>query len=147
MSSPRTAGPWRSPTTGTRRTSAATSGTSARTRRSSRTAGPSRRPDRGRPASTAPRPGSSFPPSLAWACRYRQEHYAGEAEDAAEVLSLDEQAEVPFGHFTGALLTKDFTPLQPKILEYKLYATGVGPVLVLGVSGGSDREELVRFTK
>jgi hypothetical protein len=79
--------------------------------------------------------------------QYRQEHYAGEAEDAAEVLSLDEQAEVPFGHFTGALLTKDFTPLQPKILEYKLYAKGVGPVLVLGVSGGSDREELVRFTK
>jgi hypothetical protein len=45
------------------------------------------------------------------------------------------------------LLTKDFTPLQPKVLEYKLYAKGVGPVLVLGVSGGSDREELVRFTK
>jgi hypothetical protein len=79
--------------------------------------------------------------------QYRQEHYTGEAEDAAEVLSIDEQAEVPFGHFTGALLTKDFTPLQPKILEYKLYAKGVGPVLVLGVSGGSDREELVRFTK
>jgi hypothetical protein len=79
--------------------------------------------------------------------QYRQEYYAGEAEDAAEILSTDEQAEVPFGHFTGALLTKDFTPLQPKILEYKLYAKGVGPVLVLGVSGGSDREELVRFTK
>jgi hypothetical protein len=45
--------------------------------------------------------------------QYRQEYYAGEAEDAAEILSTDEQAEVPFGHFTGALLTKDFTPLQP----------------------------------
>lgn len=45
------------------------------------------------------------------------------------------------------MLTKDFTPLQPKILEYKLYAKGVGPVLVLGDSGGSDREELLRFTK
>jgi hypothetical protein len=78
---------------------------------------------------------------------YRQEYYAGEAEDAAKVLGIEEQAEVPAGHFTGALLTKDFTPLQPRVLEYKLYARGVGPVLVLGVSGGNGREELLRFSK
>jgi len=78
---------------------------------------------------------------------YRQEYYAGQAEDAAEVLSVEEQAEVPYGHFDGVLLTKDFTPLHPEILEYKLYAKGIGPVLTLGVSGGSDREELVRFVK
>jgi hypothetical protein len=75
---------------------------------------------------------------------YRQEYYAGEAEDAGEVLGLEEQAQVPYGHFRHVLLTKDFTPLQPKVLEYKLYARGIGPVLVLGVSGGADREELVR---
>jgi hypothetical protein len=75
---------------------------------------------------------------------YRQEYYAGEAEDAAEILSLDEKAQVPYGYFPHVLLTKDFTPLHPKVLEYKLYAKGVGPVLVLGVSGGSDREELLR---
>ncbi len=77
---------------------------------------------------------------------YRQEYYAGEAEDAAEVLSLVEKAQVPAGRFDDVLLTKDFTPLQPKILEYKMYAPGVGPVLVVGVSGGADREELMRFT-
>jgi len=76
---------------------------------------------------------------------YRQEYYAGQAEDAARVLSLDEQAEVPLGHFTGALLTKDYTRLQPKMLEYKLYARGVGPVMTVGVSGGAGTEELVRF--
>jgi hypothetical protein len=76
---------------------------------------------------------------------YRQEYYAGEAEDAGAIVSLDEQAEVPFGHFRNVLLTKDFSPLAPKVLEYKLYAEGVGPVLALGVSGGSDREELLRF--
>jgi len=77
---------------------------------------------------------------------YRQEYYAGEAEDAAEIMSLDEQAEVPAAHLVDVILTKDFTPLHPEILEYKLYAPGIGPVLVLGVSGGSDREELLRFT-
>lgn len=76
---------------------------------------------------------------------YRQEYYAGEAEDAAEVLSLDERAQVPAGMFARVLLTKDYTPLQPRVLEYKLYAPGVGPVLVLGVSGGADREDLVRY--
>jgi len=76
---------------------------------------------------------------------YRQEYYAGEAEDAAEVLSTNEQAEVPYGHFQDVLLTKDYTPLHPEILEYKLYAKGVGPVLVLGVSGGAGWEELLSF--
>jgi len=69
----------------------------------------------------------------------------GEAEDAGEILSLGEQAQVPFGHFKDVLLIKDLTPLHPRVLEYKLYAEGVGPVLVLGVSGGSDREELLGF--
>ena len=40
---------------------------------------------------------------------------------------MSEQAEVPVGHFTDVLLTKDFTPLHPKVLEYKLYARASGP--------------------
>jgi hypothetical protein len=77
--------------------------------------------------------------------RYRQEH-AGEVEDAAVVLGVSERAQVPYGGFADILLTKDFTPLDPEILEYKLYSRGIGPVLVLGVSGGSGREELVALT-
>jgi hypothetical protein len=79
--------------------------------------------------------------------RYRQEHYPGHAEDGAKVLSRTEQAEVPFGHFRRVLLTKDFNPLKPMILEYKLYARGVGPVLEVAVSGGSDRAELLRYRR
>jgi hypothetical protein len=75
---------------------------------------------------------------------YRQEYYEGEAEDNGEVLSLEEQAEVPAGHYEGALLTKDTVGIDPDVLEYKLYAPGVGPVLVLGISGGGGREELLR---
>ncbi len=80
---------------------------------------------------------------------YRQEYYAGEAEDRAEVVSLREQVEVPYGHYRRGrvLMTRDLNPLQPKILEFKFYARGVGPVLVVGVSGGDDREELVRYTE
>jgi hypothetical protein len=77
--------------------------------------------------------------------RYRQEYYEGEAEDAGEILSLDEKAEVPFGSFDAVLMTKDTTPLEPDVLEHKFYAKGVGPVLVLAISGGSGREELLSF--
>lgn len=74
---------------------------------------------------------------------YRQEYYEGEAEDNGEVLSTREMADVQFGHFENMLLTKDTITIEPDVLEYKLYAPGVGPVLVLGVSGGGGREELV----
>lgn len=92
-------------------------------------------------------PGIAMPASPEPGLSYRQEYFAGEAEDAATVLGVEERAEVPAGSFDGLLLTKDYTPLDPDILEYKLYAPGVGPVLVLAVSGGSGREELAEYVQ
>jgi hypothetical protein len=90
-------------------------------------------------------PGIIMPARPTPGMRYRQEYLKGEAEDQGKVLSTDEMAEVPFGHFRGALLTKDTVGTEPNVLEYKLYARGVGPVLVVGVSGGpGSREELIR---
>jgi hypothetical protein len=88
-------------------------------------------------------PGIIMPANPTDGMRYRQEYYEGEAEDNGEVLSTEEQADVPFGHFEDVLLTKDTITIEPDILEYKLYAPDVGPVLVFGVSGGCGREELV----
>lgn len=79
--------------------------------------------------------------------KYRQEYYKGEAEDKGEIVSISEQAEVPFGHFRNVVMTKDTNPLEPKVLEFKFYARGVGPVLAVSVSGSSDREELLTYTK
>lgn len=75
---------------------------------------------------------------------YREEYLAGEAEDQADVLSVDERVQVAAGSYDNVLMTKNWTPLQPEILEHKFYARGVGPVLVLGLSGGRFWEELVR---
>ena len=44
-------------------------------------------------------------------------------------------------------MTRDVTPLHPEILEYKFYAKGVGLVLAMSVSGGSDREDLLRYSR
>ena len=88
---------------------------------------------------------SSFPGEPKVGQPYRQEYYRGEAEDAAEVLSLDERVAVPFGRFDHVLMTKDYTPLDPKPPRTQVLRAGIGPVLVLAVSGGSEREELIRF--
>ena len=62
---------------------------------------------------------------------YNQENAPGIAEDMAEVLSLAESVTVPFGTFENCLETRDFTPLEPTIEEFKFYAEGVGQVLTL----------------
>jgi hypothetical protein len=78
---------------------------------------------------------------------YREEYYKGHAEDRTKVLALDQQVEAPAGHFTGAILTDDYSPLEPTVSEYKLYAKGVGPVVAVSVSGESEREDLISYTK
>jgi hypothetical protein len=83
----------------------------------------------------SPQPGAS----------YRQEFYRGEAEDMAMVLRLDGAETVPFGQFSGLLVRRDWTPLEPKAIEDKYYARGVGLVLEAKVGGGGARLELVSF--
>jgi hypothetical protein len=57
---------------------------------------------------------------------YRQEYYEGEAEDMAKVLDLNESVTVPYGSFDHVLVTKEWTPLEPGLVEHKYYAPGVG---------------------
>jgi hypothetical protein len=74
---------------------------------------------------------------------YREEYYKGHAEDRSKVLATGQQVEARAGHFTGAILTDDYSPLEPTVSEYKLYAKGVGPVVAASVSGEDEREDLV----
>lgn len=74
---------------------------------------------------------------------YRQEYYEDEADDMAEVLSLNESVSVPYGSFENCLKTQEWTPLEPDVVENKYYAPGVGVVLEVAVEGESERVELV----
>jgi hypothetical protein len=93
-------------------------------------------------------PGIAVPANPEVGQAYRQEYYKGQAEDKAKVISLEAQASVPFGSFDGVLETADVNPLnEPKpAVEHKFYARDVGPVLVIGISGGGGREELISYT-
>lgn len=57
---------------------------------------------------------------------YRQEYYAGNAEDMAELVGAAGIVTTPFGSFDDVIQTKDWTPLEPDLIEYKFYARGVG---------------------
>ncbi|MCA1706904.1 MAG: hypothetical protein LC808_28030 [Actinobacteria bacterium] len=78
---------------------------------------------------------------------YRQEYLKGEAEDNGEILSVEEMADAPLGHFDNLVLEKNTITIEPKVLEYKFYAKGIGQVLALGVSGGGGREELLKIDR
>jgi len=66
---------------------------------------------------------------------YRQEFYPGEAEDLGEVVRTGEQVSVPYGDFEDVLVTRDWNPLEPEVIEEKWYAPGVGLVREVKVAG------------
>jgi hypothetical protein len=66
---------------------------------------------------------------------YRQEWAPSEAEDVVKVLSLDAQERVPFRGSKHVMKTRDFTPLEPGVLEYKFYVPGIGLVMELDQDG------------
>ena len=77
----------------------------------------------------------------------RQEYYKGEAEDHFQVLRLDAAVKVPFIATKRALLTKEWTPLEPGVIDHKYYARGIGTVLERTAKGPLERNELVSFRR
>ena len=76
---------------------------------------------------------------------YNQEFAKGVAEDKGTVLSLNETVSVPYGTFSNVLKTKDFSPLEPDIVENKYYVQNVGEIKAIKVKGGSEEETLVQI--
>jgi len=72
---------------------------------------------------------------------FRQEFYKGEAEDHFQVIGLFATTTPP--GTANALLTKEWTPLEPGVLDHKLYVRGIGVVVEQTLKGGTERLELV----
>ena len=77
--------------------------------------------------------------------RYYQEFYKGEAEDRAKVLELDESLCVAYGCFDNVLVTKEWSRLDPRVVDHKYYAPGVGFIYEETVKGGDETSELVEI--
>jgi hypothetical protein len=78
---------------------------------------------------------------------YEQEHYKGQAEDHAKVLSLSASVAVPYGSYGHAQLTKEWTPLEPNVVDHKYYVRGIGLVKEASARGPHESAVLVRVTR
>jgi hypothetical protein len=91
-------------------------------------------------------PGIVMPADPAVGQAYRQEFYEGEAEDLAEVLHVDGSETVAGEPYDGLVVTEEWNPLEPDVVEEKSYSRGIGLVLEVTTAGGEGRVELVEFT-
>jgi hypothetical protein len=74
---------------------------------------------------------------------FRQEYLKGHAEDHFRVVGLHASVRTPAVSSTRALLTKEWTPLEPDVVDHKLYVRGLGLVEERTVRGGDERAVLV----
>ena len=77
----------------------------------------------------------------------RQEFYKGQAEDHFRVLSLGAWIAVPFVSSHHALLTEEWTPLEPAVLDHKVYVRGTGTVKEEAVKGPQELAVLVSVSR
>ena len=76
---------------------------------------------------------------------YRQEWSPANAEDVAQVQSLDAPDDVPFKGSKKVLMTREFSALSPGEEELKFYVPGIGLTLEIDLDTG-ERLELVDYS-
>ncbi len=72
---------------------------------------------------------------------FSQEFYKGHAEDHFKVVSLHAGVRVPYSSSKEALQTKEWTPLEPGLIDFKYYVRGIGTVK----ERAADGSELARL--
>jgi hypothetical protein len=76
---------------------------------------------------------------------FRQEWFAGHAEDQFRALSVTASVKVPAGSFKNVLQTEEKTALEPGVIDNKYFVRGIGEVEELAVKGGTEKLVLVEI--
>jgi hypothetical protein len=77
---------------------------------------------------------------------YRQEFFAGEAEDTAWIVNLGGTVSVPYGKVRNVLTTLEATRLEPGAYDQKVYGPGIGIVLEQSLTGDPEVAKLESLT-
>jgi hypothetical protein len=72
-----------------------------------------------------------------------QEHFPGHAEDHFRVIGVSAAVRVPLLASNDAVLTKEWTPLEPGVVDHKYYVRDVGMVREASISGPVEIGNLV----
>ncbi|MBA2279900.1 MAG: hypothetical protein M3527_04995 [Actinomycetota bacterium] len=91
-------------------------------------------------------PGIAMPADPRVGDSYRQEFDPGNAEDLGEILDVGVSRATATADHTDVVVTEDWSPLAPEIVEEKWYARGVGNVRSTHTAGETGTVELVEFT-
>jgi hypothetical protein len=89
-------------------------------------------------------PGIFMPANPAVGDTHRQEYYPAHAEDFFKIVDLSASITVPYGSFTEAMRTEEWTPLEPDVLDNKYYVKGIGEVKEVAVKGGQEELALTK---
>jgi len=92
-------------------------------------------------------PGIIMPGKRTVGLAYRQEYYAGHAEDQAKIVSITDEVSISYGSFQRVVVTEDSSRLDPTLVERKYYAAGIGLVLEKNLKGPQETLELVSSTR
>src|SRR4051812_15021617 len=76
-----------------------------------------------------------------------QEYYKGHAQDRYEILGLTTKVRAPAAASNAAMLTQETTPLEPGVVDHKVYVRDVGTVTEETVKGGHERFRLVSIRR
>ena len=89
------------------------------------------------------RPGIYMPAHPRVGQAARQEYYKGHAEDRFRVVAV--LGTVASGT-PNSVVTEETTPLEPGVIDNKIYVRGIGTVTEVTVKGGDERNQLVAVT-
>jgi hypothetical protein len=90
-------------------------------------------------------PGVFMPSNPKVGQTFRQEYLKGQAEDHFKIFSFNNLVKVPYGSFNKAMITKEWTPLEPDVIDHKYYVKGIGLVKEITVKGPEEESNLVSF--
>jgi hypothetical protein len=61
------------------------------------------------------------------------------------VVSLNEKVVVPYGSFENCVKTKDWSALEPEVIEYKYYSPSIKNVVLETDADNTTRVELINI--
>jgi hypothetical protein len=77
---------------------------------------------------------------------YAQENFPGHAEDRFSILRRGAHVTTPITASRHAAETREFSPLEPGVVEHKFYVRDIGDVRDVTVKGGTDHTHLVSLS-
>ena len=72
-----------------------------------------------------------------------QEYYVGHAQDRYRILNRHTAVQTPAARSRRAMLIRETTPLEPGVVDHKIYVRSIGTVREETVKGGNERYQLI----